>query len=130
MKCLRTMWELPQNTLGLLIKKIFKAEYYVAINGVKVYTWKLKDAMSLGDFIFVSENTDVDKPEGIALIRHEYGHTLQSKYLGWLYLLVIGLPSIVWAGCFSAYRKKHNISYYSFYTEKWADRLGNVIRGI
>ena len=30
-------------------------------------------------------------------IKHEYGHTIQSKWLGWLYLLVIGLPSIIWA---------------------------------
>ena len=59
---------------------------------------------------------------------HEFGHTLQSQKLGWLYLFIIGIPSIIWAGCFEGYRKKHNISYYTFYTEQWADRLGGVKR--
>ena len=27
-------------------------------------------------------------------VYHEYGHQIQSKRLGWLYLLIIGLPSI------------------------------------
>ena len=54
---------------------------------------------------------------------HEYGHSIQSKILGPLYLLVIGLPSIIWAGLFEKYRNKHKISYYSFFTEKWANKL-------
>ena len=59
---------------------------------------------------------------------HEYGHTIQSNFLGPLFLIIIGLPSIIWAGCFDRYRRKHNISYYQFYTEKWADALGGVKR--
>jgi hypothetical protein len=56
---------------------------------------------------------------------HELGHCRQSQILGWLYLPVIGLPSLLWAAWWNEGRKR---SYYSFYTERWADRLGNVHR--
>ena len=60
------------------------------------------------------------------MIAHEYGHTRQSLKLGVLYLVVIGLPSFMWAvmkglGLFS------NIDYFSFYTEKWAEKEGSVL---
>lgn len=58
-------------------------------------------------------------------INHEWGHTRQSMYLGWLYLLAIGLPSLLWA---FVYDSGWNVSYYDFYTEKWADKLGGVKR--
>lgn len=79
-------------------------------------------SISLGTYIFLcpahyhSETT----------LRHEQGHTRQSYILGWLYLLVIGLPSIIWACCFESYRRKYDKSYYSFYTERWANKLGGV----
>lgn len=79
-------------------------------------------SVSLGMFIFV---TNIKHEE---TIMHEYGHTRQSMLLGPLYLLVIGLPSFIWAGCFDNYRSKHNKSYYDFYTESWADKLGGVER--
>ena len=41
--------------------------------------------------------------------------------LGWLYLAVIGLPSILWAS-----RPRRN--YFSFWTERWADTLGGIQR--
>lgn len=56
---------------------------------------------------------------------HEYGHTRQSLYLGPLYLFVVGLPSLLWAAFWNPGMKA---SYYSFYTEKWADKLGGVVR--
>lgn len=61
-------------------------------------------------------------------IHHEYGHTRQSLYLGWLYLLIIGLPSITWAWLHSSFKCFSTVSYYDFYTEKWADWLGGVKR--
>lgn len=57
-------------------------------------------------------------------VRHEaVGHVAQSRMLGWLYLVVIGLPSLIWAAVCQE-RKK----YYNFYTEKWADRLAGIER--
>ena len=38
--------------------------------------------------------------------------------LGWLYLIVIGLPSILWA-----WLGDDDKCYYSFYTEFWANDL-------
>lgn len=67
--------------------------------------------------------------DDIETLKHEYGHQKQSQMLGWLYLFVIGIPSIVWAGthqCFWKSLKKHNIPCYWFYTEKWANKLGGV----
>lgn len=86
------------------------------------YTWKFKSGISLGEYIIVPKGSNE------MYIRHEMGHTKQSYILGWFYLLVIGIPSIVWNSCFRRYRRDHNISYYSFYTEAWADRLGGVDR--
>lgn len=124
-----TTWQLPQNTVGLIAKKIFKAESYTTYKDTNVYSWKLKGGVSLGKHIFVPfKNEDPESYSVQQFIKHEYGHTVQSKYLGWFYLLVIGIPSIVWAGCFKGYRKKTGKNYYSFYTEKWADELGGVDR--
>lgn len=59
--------------------------------------------------------------------KHEYGHSRQSLYLGPLYLIVVGLPSIIWAGfVYNLVRKE--ISYYDVYPENWADKLGGVNR--
>lgn len=78
--------------------------------------------ISLGKYIIISQWAKK------ATVMHEYGHCIQSRYLGWFYLLVIGIPSLVWAGLYGWVidAKKH--SYYDFYTEKWADKLGGVDR--
>lgn len=57
-------------------------------------------------------------------IKHEYGHCIQSRILGPLYLIVIGLPSIMHAWLCRC--KNH--SYYDFYPEKWADKLAGIKR--
>lgn len=122
MGTLKFIWQFPQNIIGKIVLKVTKAKYRCHYNGASVYTWHRGDGISLGRYIFVPSFADEN------YIKHEYGHTVQSKYLGWLYLLVIGLPSLIWAGCGDAYRKKHNVNYYDFYTEKWADKLGGVER--
>ena len=121
---LQWTWCLPQNILGLFVfifTKIQRAKSEPH-RGAMVTRWRYSSGVSLGQFIFVSKNA------GEPTIKHEYGHTRQSMLLGPLYLLVIGLPSIIWAGCFDNYRQKHNKSYYDFYTESWADKLGSVER--
>lgn len=122
-------WQLPQNAVGLIVKKIFKAKPYTTYKDAHVYSWTNRGGISLGKYIFVpfkDEDPTVFRVQ--QYIKHEYGHTVQSKYLGWFYLLVIGLPSLVWAGCFDWYRKKTGTSYYAFYTEQSADFLGGVYR--
>mgnify|MGYP007099320789 FL=1 len=45
------------------------------------------------------------RPYDLKLIQHEYGHTVQSLILEPIWLFVIGLPSLIWCGCFSKYRE-------------------------
>ena len=81
---------------------------------------KMAGGISLGSFVFVSpKNATRDE-----VVAHEQdGHVKQSHYLGPFYLLVIGLPSITWAG---TYRKLGFKNYYSFYTEAWANKLASL----
>lgn len=122
-KILHFIWGLPQNLIGLILYAILAPKHaHKRYKQAYVCEMPWGGGVSLGMFIFV-KNIDHEKT-----IMHEYGHTKQSMLLGALYLLVIGLPSAVWAGCFGKYRAKHHKSYYSFYTEKWADKLGDVVR--
>lgn len=119
-KVLFYIWELPQNLLGLLLRLFYKgtdSEY----EGAKVrMSPRMRGGISLGKYIIVSEDANY------GTVMHEYGHCRQSKYLGWLYLLVIGLPSILHAWLCDCEKRGH--SYYDFYTEKGADKLGGVNR--
>lgn len=127
MKLIKAIWELPQNTLGWIVKKVSKASLYCTYKDAIAYKWKINGGMSLGKYIFLPfDNESPHLPMVQHYIKHEYGHTIQSKYLGWFYLLVIGLPSLIWAQCFDKYRAKTGVDYYDFYTEKWANKLGGV----
>ena len=78
----------------------------------------MRGAVTLGCYVFVGLNSEYRK-----IVKHELGHTIQSKILGPLYLIVIGIPSITYCGLrriFPSLRKKN---YYNFYTEKWANNL-------
>lgn len=112
------IWQLPQNVAGLLLLLYFRKVQLLSVyNGRRFYvTPKMRGGVSLGQYIFLSPSAG--KVEQIC--RHEYGHSLQSLYLGPLYLIVIGLPSIMHAAvCRSG-------NYYHFYTEQWANRLAGI----
>lgn len=118
-------WGLLQTILGAILllfvsSNIVNYESYKYANVYTVLNSKLSGAISLGAIIICFYTPDEET------VKHEFGHCIQSLILGPLFLLVIGLPSIIWAGCFDKYREKHNISYYSFYTEKWANKLGGI----
>ena len=119
-----TIWQLPQDIVGGVIWLICRMRHRNSHRyAERILTeWGLLSGLSLGHFIFVHTASDEN------LTRHEYGHTLQSLRLGWLYLFIVGIPSVLWASCFNGYRKRKKISYYSFYTERWADKLGGVVR--
>lgn len=116
-------WCLPQTLLGFILKLIFKGEEKTRMYCMKKYTYYnttlTPGSISLGKYILLRK----DHHNNIDVVEHEHGHQIQSLILGPLYLLVISLPSLIWSGCFKKYRVKHNISYYTFYTEKWADNL-------
>lgn len=118
-------WCLPQNIVALILRLFVKVDSKYEYGNAIVYRTNLKcGSISLGKRIFLCKSHWYSNET----TKHEYGHTIQSLILGWLYLIVIGLPSLIWAGCFKWYRKKYNVSYYSLYCEKWADKLGGVDR--
>lgn len=124
------IWQLPQNILGLLIilfTGAFKTKdgrYWVT--GIGAF------GVSLGAYIIFGDMNGRYAPLENS-IKHEQGHQRQSLYLGWLYLLVIGLPSVcvnLWDRLFHKkwLRQKRIDWYYSRYPEHWADKLGDVKR--
>lgn len=117
------LWQLPQNILGLFYKYIANVSNNVSDNkDYNVYFKTSKGSVSLGKYIFVYVNTsDLSKT-----IQHEVGHYRQSQILGPLYLIVIGIPSIVWATLHSYILYFRKYSYYQFYTEKWANKLAGL----
>jgi hypothetical protein len=118
------VWQLPQNLLGLLLLAIVRPEDIYDYEGEKLcYSYKrMRGGISLGKYIIVRS---VFRGMNDQTEKHELGHAIQSRMLGPLYLIVIGLPSLLWAAWWNEGR---NRSYYSFYTERWADYLGGVNR--
>lgn len=116
------LWQLPQNILGLILRLFFKGRIVEFRGRLFRYCPRLLGGgISLGSTVII-RYTQKAAP---LVWAHEYGHTRQSLYLGPLYLLIIGIPSFVWA-IYHKGRKQR--SYYWFYTERSADKLGGVIR--
>ena len=112
-------WGIVQNIIGLALFLCLVARKHRLFHGAVITTWKLGSSLSLGMFVFT--RTPYDQ----RLVQHEYGHTIQSLILGPLWLFAIGIPSLVWCGCFKGYRGRRKVGYHSFYTEAWADKLGS-----
>ena len=123
------LWQLPQNLLGLLLLLIYRHETeYHRLNGRRFYyTKEIRSGISLGNYIIMNR---ADVEDGL---HHEYGHSIQSRYLGPLYLLVIGLPSLL-GNIYDTLAHRHWSYersckwYYGQPWEAWADKLGGIIR--
>lgn len=130
------LWQLPQNLLGLVLVLIYNPEKLIKLeNGNRVYfSKKMTGGISLGIYSIISDKyirnyKTNDKILNLNVTKHEaIGHGTQSKWLGPLYLIVIGLPSIIWAGLYGSVIPTSKNGYYKFYTEKWADKLAGIIR--
>lgn len=132
-KALLLIWELPQNIVGafyFIIHGVF-AKAFIIDDGdsFEMYSDKQKGAVSLGVFRVYKAEYYKSSAYYVKLSRkHEKGHRQQSKWLGPLYLIVIGIPSQIWATLHSFCKPISKIDYYWFYTEKWADKIGGVKR--
>ena len=132
-RALLMLWELPQNIIGALMF-IFFAVFSDSVildddDSLEMYSPMMRGAISLGIFRVYAYKYLGNGARYVELVRkHEKGHRQQSKWLGPLYLIVIGLPSLIWATLHSSVRRLRTVDYFSFYTEKWADRLGGVKR--
>lgn len=138
-KVFRWVWQLPQNLLGFLLSRNYnyKSTRYIDIDGkdkgVYVYFKPFFcSGVNLGDYIIL-DYWYCGKGCTQQVFAHEYGHSRQSLILGWFYLPLVGLPSIVgnvWDRLFHKNWAKEQREkwYYSRYPENWADKLGGVTR--
>ena len=122
----RFTWELPQTLVGwgysvmrAVVGQVDRVDTFGGITFVTKKDYKFGMGVSLGTFVdlwaapwmlgegerYILENQ---------LCMHEFGHTYDSRRFGWVYLFVIGLPSLM-----SAIGKgNHSI----FWTETRANR--------
>ena len=117
------IWQFIQNTLGIIYKSYLKDNIITRVDysatDYECYLTNSGGGLTLGRFIFVNQHF-VDLEETIL---HEIGHVKQSRILGPLYLIIIGIPSISWAGLRRLIPALKKINYYSFYPENWANKL-------
>ena len=131
-------WGVIQTMAGaVLYLKHYKRRHY-NFHGACVTVWSSKSSVSLGKFIFLSDDPFCFYKEKRAeytfeefneqLLVHEYGHTIQSLILGPLYLIVIGAPSMLWSflPVFVRMREK-GCSYFDAYCESTANTLGELV---
>ncbi len=132
-KSILFIWQLPQTFLAWILIYLFKrgrlkpdSTFYTS-NIYKI-GGKFIFAVSLGDYIFIHKayySAGVLKLQ--KTIQHEYGHSIQSKMLWPLYLLIVGLPSATF-NVISRFNKDFARKYYTRWPENWADKLGKVDR--
>ena len=120
------IWQLPQAIIGLILFAWYRSsitECTQYCDSTIFCATRMKGGISLSPFIICSPGAYINEKSKA----HERGHIKQSIILGPFYLFVIGIPSIIWAITYKNDKQNPN-GYYKFYTEKWADKLGNVIR--
>ncbi len=135
---LQWTWGIVQNLLGAALTLLLVRRPKERFFGAVVTRWRLGGSMSLGMFLFLGKVLpDTAPPEWIheaeqRILVHEFGHSIQSLILGPLYLIVIGLPSILWANFppLKRLRSRRGISYYRMYQEAWANHLGRRVTGL
>ena len=129
-------WGIIQTLVGFCVFFIHISCPHYFYHGAIVTKTKGKTSVSLGLFVFTgtelpkdkrAENRIPDEEMEKRLLVHEYGHTIQSIILGPLYLIIIGLPSMIWAKTTYFSKKDIRIPYSDFYTESWANYLGEKI---
>lgn len=113
---LRILWQLPQVILGLIVALVFRAK-----RDGDLWICSAKIGVSFGPIIVIYSKADE------TTIAHERGHSKQSLMLGPLYLVIVGLPSIIMAWL-SAIIPALSQTYYKRWPESWADKLGGVQR--
>lgn len=120
---LQCTWGVLQTCMGLALYLYYRKSSHQWFRGAVCTRWRREEGISLGLFIFAPDR-DEDWCRRMAV--HEYGHTWQSLMLGPGYLIAVGIPSMVWARspyCIRMRREK-KMAYSDFYTERWADALG------
>ena len=134
-------WGILQTVLGLFVFLAHIKDRHYFYHGAVVTEWAAPSSVSLGMFVFVTKTPyfyeklkDEYTIEELSrrLLVHEYGHTVQSMILGPFYLLLVGLPSVIWSHRYCRrtpiYRSR-GVAYTDRYPEHGADRLGEYATG-
>ena len=111
---LLSIWQLPQLLVAMVmlpfigkLRLVKQSKFTFCFEASK-----MKGGISLGSFAYVDPNM-ARRPE---IISHETdGHVIDSYILGPLYLIIIGIPSLLHANF------NFTKNYYDFYTEKLAN---------
>lgn len=122
------IWCLPQNIVGFFVYLycLFTGGCKRCVkDGIVWYSTKHKFGVSLGFWIFLNERSETID------IWHEFGHQIQSLMFGWLYLIVIGLPSgtsnIKWLN--KLIRGRETNTYEQYYKGFWWERNADKLSG-
>ena len=116
------LWQLPQNLIALLLYNILGHWSYYGGKYRDNYIIVCKAALSsfeLGDYMFLTPFSNERAMD------HELGHCRQSEILGPFYIPIIVVPSLLnnlYDRLITFMGKEYD--YFSFYTEKWANKLG------
>ncbi len=105
------VWQLPQNIVGFIYSLGKQKEN-------DFYLHKSKCGVTFGEFIFLNKYNETT-------LKHEQGHRIQSRILGPFYIFFIGFPSLIGNLLWRMGIIRH---YYKQPWEKWADKLGGVVR--
>jgi hypothetical protein len=131
------LWQLPQNLMGLclwgilkILNRIISVDRHHKLPGIIRVIWiRVPNlAVSLGSYIFV------DTRYHAVTVMHEYGHSIQSRRWGPLYLPVIGVLSAIFCNLWDdLFHRKWDIErrlqwYYSRFPENHADILAGIKR--
>ena len=119
-------WELPQSLLGCIVLLFMTEKKDGGLYAGRRVIWFKKGSFfsgtSLGYWIILPYDS------GVNTTAHEYGHCIQSRIYGLLYLFTCGVPSLLnnlkARKCAWTYE-----NYYNLWPENNADKLGGVNRG-
>lgn len=126
------LWQLPQVFIGCVWCIISAPRFLYAHQGVMLFTCRYCTGVSFGPMAFYDERHRAAllsrDPRVMPHLNHEYGHSVSSRRWGPLYLLVIGIPSVIHL-LIRRWLKDRIPSlenYYAFYSERWANINGGV----
>ena len=113
------VWQLPQNLVALVYLLFVRREKKVTFQrGVWFFAAPIhKGGFSMGNFVVLSLKSGLSGPS----YDHEFGHCIQSRILGPLYLPIVGVCSGLHNLLYNG-----NHTYYIYWTERWANRLGGI----
>ena len=122
-RLLQWTWGLPQTLLGFILSRLRRDDPREEYHNCVVVRWDQRGSMSCGMYLFIGKNADS------RVYVHEFGHSVQSAILGPLFLPVMGIPSFLWCNFPAAkkLRRDKGVSYYAFYPESTANRLGSLV---